>query len=194
MNKRIQKKRNRMCFKNANKLLKREIEHLRHSGLGIRLRDDTIVGDGYPLDYLEWMYLRYRIDPFMGDRVKKSFKKSTFDISFSNEDIHFEGVHIRFSHFSRWYGCDLEPVDTAGKWIILPVAISVFDYITGEMTLSPCDDVSKKALEYLDQFIVRSACDIMFHNDMWIPDDDVKRLKKEIADTFLSPKGEDIND
>ena len=184
-----------MCFKHANKLLKREIERIKHSGLAIRLRDDTIVGDGYPLYYLEWMYARYRIDPFLGDRVVKAFKKATFDISFSNKDTHFEGIRLEFYHHSGWWLCDIYPVDSKGMWHGLPKAISVLDYITGEMTLSPCDDVSKKALKYLDQFIARSASDFMFRNDMWIPDDDVKRLKKEITDTFINLKeGENKNE
>lgn len=186
-----------MRFKNANKLLKREIERFRHSIIAIRLRDGTIVGNNtHPLDHLEWMYVRYGIDPFMGDRVKKSFKEAIFDISFPNKDLHFECIHIRFSHFSRWYSCHLDSVDTEGRWIDLPapVVISIFDYITGEMKLIPHDDVSKKALKYLDQFITRSACDFMFHNDMWIPDDDVKRLKKEISDTFLNPEEEEKNE
>ena len=181
-----------MRFKNANKLLKREIERFRHSIIAIRLRDGTVVGNStHPLDYLEWMYVRYGIDPFMGDRVKESFKEVIFDISFSDKDVHFEGVHIDFSHFSRWYNCHLNMFDSEDKLLRFR---HIFDYITGEMKIIPHDDASRKALEYLDQFIVRSACDIMFRNNIWIPDDDVKRIKKEIVDKYLKPKEGDTNE
>ena len=189
MKTRLKKKKNTMLRRNANKLLSRSIAKYRHSILGIELKNGDIIGNSKcPINYIEFLYMFHHIDPYMGDRVKNAFKGALFDIYIPNKDTTIKDVPLLFIHYGNLFKSKLvlHSLETYSTdyWY-------TFDYISGDIKLTPLNERACRALACLDQFILRSTYDKPFNYNIWYSDKAIEKNKFELKELITSGRNEE---
>ena len=199
MNKRQKKKQLRLERNRYTKLLARDINHFRHSEVGLKLHNGTIIGykDCFAIPAIEYMYVKYRMDPYGLNRLIRALKNAVFDIEM---DI---GSYVDYDNIVRYGRLYFENKKlylwTVGSAIKSRLGILldndktkdpinefyIYEYIKEEVKMIPKNKAAEQAIACLDRYIVCWACNLSFYDYNHITDEDVVRIKTYLNEKFI---------
>lgn len=193
MNKRIMKKKDDLERYQFTKLMKKECDRHRHSSIGFAFPNGTVVGAKgcFELNIIEFMYVKYKTDPYRVGKVCNAMKHALFDIHIekalcidSSKNAEYRELFIENKELYLHTSGDvikssLYILNPSGDNEEINKSTYLLDYITDEIKLIPKNKDAERAIEYLDQFIVSWACNLMFCNHK-LSDEYVAKIKSDL--------------